>query len=85
MIYTLQYESGMVVKRFVKGFSKITKPETSCSSVDRWMVAAKVTAGFNFNNEVFCFYNGSPQYVAQREYYHPTYAGGLRWASSREK
>jgi TonB-dependent receptor len=35
--------------------------------------------GLNLNNEVFGFYNGSPQYVVQREYYHPTYAGGVRW------
>jgi TonB-dependent receptor len=41
--------------------------------------------GLNLNNEVFGFYNGSPQYVVQREYYHPTYAGGIRWSSSREK
>jgi TonB-dependent receptor len=40
--------------------------------------------GLNLNNEVFGFYNGSPQYVVQREYYHPTYAGGIRWTSSRE-
>ena len=38
----------------------------------------------NLNNEVFGFYNGSPQYVVQREYYHPTYAGGLRWTLGRE-
>ena len=41
--------------------------------------------GLNLNNEVFGFYNGSPQYVVQREYYHPTYAGGIRWTLSREK
>jgi TonB-dependent receptor len=35
--------------------------------------------GLNLNNEAFGFYNGSPQYVVQREYYKPTYAGGLRW------
>lgn len=35
--------------------------------------------GLNLNNEVFGFYNGSTQYVVQREYYHPTYAGGVRW------
>jgi TonB-dependent receptor len=35
--------------------------------------------GLNLNNEVFGFYNGSPQYVVQREYYQPTYAGGVRW------
>lgn len=41
--------------------------------------------GLNLNNEVFGFYNGSPQYVVQREYYHPTYAGGVRWTSHREQ
>jgi TonB-dependent receptor len=40
--------------------------------------------GLNLNNEVFGFFNGSPQYVVQREYYHPTYAGGIRWTSRHE-
>jgi TonB-dependent receptor len=35
--------------------------------------------GENMNNEVFGFYNGSEQYMVQREYYKPTYSGGLRW------
>lgn len=35
--------------------------------------------GENMNNAVFGFYNGSPQYMVQREYYKPTYSGGLRW------
>ena len=41
--------------------------------------------GLNLNNEVFGFYNGSPKYVVQREYYHPTYAGGIRWTLNRER
>jgi hypothetical protein len=41
--------------------------------------------GLNLNNEVFGFYNGSPQYVVQREYYHPTFAAGLRWTSLGER
>lgn len=41
--------------------------------------------GLNLNNEVFGFYNGSPQYVVQREYYHPTYAAGLRWNLTAER
>ncbi len=41
--------------------------------------------GLNLNNEVFGFFNGNERYVVQREYYHPTYAGGLRWSPSREK
>ena len=44
-----------------------------------------VASGLNLNNEVFGFYNGSPQYVVQREYYAPTFSAGLRWSSSREK
>jgi outer membrane receptor protein involved in Fe transport len=40
--------------------------------------------GLNLNNEVFGFFNGSTQYMVQREYYHPTYAGGVRWNLTRE-
>jgi TonB-dependent receptor len=41
--------------------------------------------GLNLTNEVFGFYNGSPQYMVQREYYRPTVAAGFRWSPSREK
>jgi len=41
--------------------------------------------GLNLNNEVFGFYNGSPQYVVQREYYKPTYAGGVRYTFNPER
>jgi TonB-dependent receptor len=44
-----------------------------------------VMYGLNLNNEVFGFYNGSPQYMLQREYYRPTVAAGFRWNSVREK
>ncbi len=40
--------------------------------------------GLNLTNEVFGFYNGSPQYVLQREYYNRTYSFGLRWEPRRE-
>jgi len=39
-----------------------------------------VMYGLNINNEVFGFYNGSPQYMVQREYYRPTIAAGFRWS-----
>ncbi|TAM81140.1 MAG: TonB-dependent receptor [Acidobacteria bacterium] len=39
----------------------------------------------NLNNEVFGFYQGSPQFFIQREYYQPTYSFGLRWDFGREK
>ena len=35
--------------------------------------------GLNLNNAVFGFYNGSPQFFIQREYYKPTYTLGFRW------
>jgi TonB-dependent receptor len=38
-----------------------------------------VAYGLNLNNEVFGFYNGSPQYVVQREFYQPTFAIGMRF------
>ena len=41
--------------------------------------------GLNLTNEVFGFYNGSPQYFTQREYYKPTYSATLRWTSGRRK
>jgi TonB-dependent receptor len=44
-----------------------------------------IVYGLNLNNEVFGFYQGSPIYVAQREYYKPTYAAGLRWSLTPER
>ncbi len=44
-----------------------------------------IAYGLNLNNEVFGFYNGSSQYMIQREYYTPTFALGLRWSPTHEK
>ncbi len=44
-----------------------------------------VIYGLNINNEVFGFYNGSPQYMLQREFYRPTIAAGARWSPTHEK
>ena len=44
-----------------------------------------VMYGLNLNNEVFGFYQGSAQYMIQREYYQPTIAAGFRWSPVREK
>jgi hypothetical protein len=41
--------------------------------------------GLNLTNEVFGFYQGSPQYQVQREFYQPTIAAGFRWSPVREK
>jgi hypothetical protein len=44
-----------------------------------------IVSGLNLNNEVFGFYQGSPQFMIQREYYEPTVAAGIRWSPLREK
>jgi TonB-dependent receptor len=41
-------------------------------------------SGLNLSNEVFGFYQGSPIYPIQREYYKPTFSVGMRWSSSSE-
>jgi|HubBroStandDraft_4_1064222.scaffolds.fasta_scaffold03752_5 TonB-dependent receptor len=40
--------------------------------------------GLNLSNEVFGFYQGSPIYPIQREFYKPTVAFGMRWSSAVE-
>ena len=44
-----------------------------------------IASGLNLNNEVFGFYQGSPRYPIQREFYKPTYSFGLRWELGHEK
>ena len=55
------------------------------AGVRMWRGLQLVVNGLNLNNEVFGFYNGSPQYMTQREYYKPTYTASLRWTSGAEK
>jgi TonB-dependent receptor len=43
-----------------------------------------IAYGLNLTNEVFGFYQGSTQYMIQREYYQPTYAFGFRWSPAFE-
>lgn len=44
-----------------------------------WHGLSLKVVGLNLNNEVFGYYQGSDQFVNQREYYKPTYTGGLRY------
>jgi hypothetical protein len=53
-------------------------------SVRVWRGLSLIAYGLNMNNEVFGFYNGSPQYVVQREFYKPTYAAGFRYSVAGE-
>ena len=44
-----------------------------------------VVYGLNLTNEAFGYYTGQDYYVKQREYYHATVAGGVRYLFGREK
>jgi TonB-dependent receptor len=44
-----------------------------------------VVYGLNLTNEVFGYYQGSPIFVNQREFYKTDYAGGFRYTFNREK
>ena len=44
-----------------------------------------VVSGLNLGNEVFGFYQGSPRYPIQREFYNRTFSVGIRWGSSSDK
>jgi len=43
-----------------------------------------IASALNLTNEVFGFYQGSPRYPNQREFYSRTYSFGLRWSNSKE-
>jgi TonB-dependent receptor len=43
-----------------------------------------IVSGLNLNNQVFGFYQGSSQFMIQREYYRPTFSAGIRWSPSHE-
>jgi TonB-dependent receptor len=49
-----------------------------------WKGVSVVVDGLNLNNEVFGYYQGSTQFVNQREYYKPTYTAGLRYNLQRK-
>jgi TonB-dependent receptor len=43
-----------------------------------------IVSGLNLTNEVFGFYQGSPRFPIQREYYKPSYEFGLRYTLGSE-
>jgi TonB-dependent receptor len=57
----------------------------SQGSVRVWRGLSLMAAILNMSDEVFGFYNGSKQYMNQREFYHPTYEIGFRWDSAAGK
>lgn len=44
-----------------------------------WNGLRAVVSGLNLNNEVFGYYTGNTNFVNQREFYKPSYTGGLRY------
>ena len=90
-IYAYQYQStGADALPFgVKGpfGDNYFYPHTQVDAKITYYLGKGFTAmaiGENMNNDPFGFYNGSPQYMVQREYYKPTYSGGIRWTQHHE-
>lgn len=90
-IYAYQYQStGPDAVPFgVKGpfGDNYFYPHTQVDAKITYYLGKGFTAmaiGENMNNDPFGFYNGSPQYMVQREYYKPTYSGGVRWTQRHE-
>jgi TonB-dependent receptor len=50
-----------------------------------WRGMSVLASGLNLTNEVFGYYQGSDQFVNQREYYKPTYTGGIRYQFGKER
>ena len=50
-----------------------------------WHGLSAMVSGLNLNNEVFGYYTGSTQFVNQREYYKPTFTGGIHYDFGRER
>ena len=50
-----------------------------------WRGLSAKVVGLNLNNEVFGYYQGSTQFVNQREYYKPTFTAGLRYTFRAEQ
>jgi TonB-dependent receptor len=50
-----------------------------------WRGLSAKVVGLNLNNEVFGYYQGSDQFVNQREYYKATYTAGLRYNFAQGK
>jgi TonB-dependent receptor len=50
-----------------------------------WKGLTAVASGLNLNNEVFGYYTGSTVFVNQREYYKPTYTGGIKYTLSHAR
>jgi TonB-dependent receptor len=55
------------------------------ASYRTWRGLSVIVSGLNLNNEVFGYYQGSTQFVNQREYYKPTYTVGLHYNFGEEK
>ena len=87
-IYGYQYSDGMP--------GGVNGPLSDIYFYDHFQVDAQgsvglghglslIVSGLNLNNQVFGFYQGSSKYMIQREYYQPTFSGGLRWTPKKRE
>jgi hypothetical protein len=50
-----------------------------------WHGFNAMISGLNLNNEAFGYHTGSSQFANRREYYSPTFTGGIHYDFGREK
>ncbi len=100
-IFSYQYQDGTGISSVANGGNGPTPGGIHGPDADTYLYShlqidmqgsVRLNKGFtviayilNANNEVFGFYNGSSQYLIQREYYTPTYGLGMRWSPTHEK
>jgi TonB-dependent receptor len=87
-IYTYQYSDGTPGGPQGPLGDFINYPHTEVDAQGSYALRPGLqllVSGLNLTNEDFGFYNGSPKYDIQREFYHPTYSFGLKWTPERER
>lgn len=86
-IFQYQYQSGADLGLRGPAGDIYLMPHLQVDAQASFRVQKSLTVlvqGLNLTDEVFGFYNGSPWYIIQREYYRPSYSLGLRWQPRRE-
>ena len=82
MIFTYNYQNGAAGGLSGPNGDTYLFPHTQLDlqASYSWLNGLKVTVNaLNLTNSVFGFYNGSPQYIIQREFYDRTFSVGLHY------
>ncbi|HEX7140331.1 MAG TPA: TonB-dependent receptor [Vicinamibacterales bacterium] len=81
-IYSYNYQAGADLGVTGPNGDVYLYPHTQFDAQASYLIQRQmqiVIALLNINNEVFGFYQGSPNYPIQREFYSRTFSFGIRW------